>query len=200
MFASTPTGCLRRKSCPDSALPVAFRPAFTLVELLVVISIIGMLVSLLLPAVQAAREAARRMQCTNNLKQIATAMHNYLDTQTHYPSGGFGVGFAPHPDMGMGANQPGGFFYVLLPYMEQKQLYDLGKGVGPWNTPPKLLDTNKMRLESPVSLFYCPTRRAAISYPITRPPALCATLSEGGKTDYAANGGEVLAGMPPPST
>ncbi len=88
------------------------KSGFTLVELLVVIAIIGILIALLLPAVQAAREAARRMQCTNNLKQIGLAMHLYVDVHKRLPAGGRN----PHGET---------WYHNILPYIEQKALYDI---------------------------------------------------------------------------
>ena len=90
------------------------RNAFTLVELLVVIAIIGMLIALLLPAVQAAREAARRMQCANNLKQMALALHNYHDVNDGFPSRAMKVYTHHH----------WGPVYPLLPFFEQGAAYD----------------------------------------------------------------------------
>ena len=88
------------------------RSAFTLIELLVVIAIIGVLIALLLPAVQSAREAARRMQCTNNLKQIGLSLHNYHDTNNAYP-----IGRTRPSDVSFSAHSR------LLPYMEQAPLF-----------------------------------------------------------------------------
>ena len=85
--------------------------AFTLVELLVVIAIIGILVALLLPAVQAAREAARRVSCQNNMRQIGLALHNYHDTFKEFPSGGAALQ--------QGNSQRPGFYVDLLPYFEE---------------------------------------------------------------------------------
>ncbi|UUO07752.1 DUF1559 domain-containing protein [Blastopirellula sp. J2-11] len=89
------------------------RPAFTLVELLVVIAIIGVLIALLLPAVQQAREAARRMSCTNNLKQLALAMHNYHDTYGSFPPSGIDA-----------SNRSHGIWIRTAPFFEFSALYD----------------------------------------------------------------------------
>src|SRR5258705_7417636 len=89
--------------------------AFTLVELLVVIAIIGVLVALLLPAVQAARESARRMQCSNKLKQLGLAMHNYHDTSQVFPP----QGLPAH-----GSTSTWGWGPLIFPYIELKPLYD----------------------------------------------------------------------------
>jgi len=114
---------------------------FTLVELLVVIAIIGVLVALLLPAVQAAREAARRSQCSNNLKQIGLALHNHASAHKDFPAGRLGCDTqAGNPCAGVAAADRLGpsFFVAILPYLEQQSLYNqysLDGFVGaPWAT------------------------------------------------------------------
>lgn len=92
--------------------------AFTLVELLVVIAIIGILIALLLPAVQAAREAARRMQCSNNLKQFGVAVHNFHDANKRFPASSFDPMFVSRNVA------RGSYMVLLLPYMEQTAVYD----------------------------------------------------------------------------
>ncbi len=91
---------------------------FTLVELLVVIAIIGILVALLLPAVQAAREAARRMQCSNNVKQIALALHNYHDSHRIFPLGSYNINNGAWPHNGSNWRA------LILPYVEGTALWD----------------------------------------------------------------------------
>ncbi len=99
------------------------RSGFTLVELLVVIAIIGVLVALLLPAVQAAREAARRMSCGNNLKQIAIGMHNYSDTHGSFPPGAIYHGTGAAPQDGRNANWGATWVVMMLPFIEQGNLH-----------------------------------------------------------------------------
>ncbi|MGL6193883.1 MAG: DUF1559 domain-containing protein [Thermoguttaceae bacterium] len=122
------------KSCSNFKLGKGCNPCkqlgFTLVELLVVIAIIGILIALLLPAVQAAREAARRMQCTNHLKQIGLAMHTYHDAHNSFPPGNMFLDWmrtAPNVDASVGADLPCGMWgwpLFILPFCEQQALFD----------------------------------------------------------------------------
>ncbi len=104
--------------------------AFTLVELLVVITIIGILIALLLPAVQAAREAARQTQCRNNLKQLALGCLSHESAIKRFPSDGWGYGWTGDPDRSTDWRQPGGWIYNILPYIEQQPLHNMGTGQG----------------------------------------------------------------------
>jgi len=126
------------------------RKGFTLVELLVVIAIIGILIALLLPAVQAAREAARRMQCSNNMKQIGLGLHNYMSALGTFPPGAFGrrvsgTDFPGHDDGGWG------FPVLILDYLEQDSLHglvDINLGQ----------ETNAPIRYRLISIYTCPSR------------------------------------------
>jgi prepilin-type N-terminal cleavage/methylation domain-containing protein len=133
---------------------------FTLVELLVVIAIIGILIALLLPAVQAAREAARRSQCVNNLKQMGLASHTLLDTFKTFPSAGAGPwppiilkgGQIAPPD-----DQEAGWSFQILPYMEQSGIYSLK----PTNSQTRYTESEVERVIGSISVsyYFCPSRR-----------------------------------------
>ncbi len=134
---------------------------FTLVELLVVITIIGILIALLLPAVQAAREAARQMQCQNNLKQQGIAVANHVQQHGFFPTGGWGYLWVGVPERGYDLKQPGGWAYNILPYLEQQNLRDAGLNVD------KTLRTSAIiaRTQTPLAVFHCPSRRKVMPYP-----------------------------------
>jgi len=136
------------------------RTAFTLVELLVVIAIIGVLVSLLLPAVQAAREAARRAQCSNQLRQIGLAWQMHHDAHQFFPSAGWGYAWTGDPDRGFGKSQSGSWAYSCLPFLEATALHQRGKGA----TGTAKRDALTEVAQTPVATFYCPSRRAPQAY------------------------------------
>ncbi len=162
------------------------KPGFTLVELLVVITIIGILIALLLPAVQAAREAARQTQCKNNLKQLALGCLQHEQTHGFLPTGGWGSGWIGDPDLGFDRAQPGGWLFNILPYIEQQALHDLGQGGN--------FAGRGQMAATPLVVVQCPTRRPAIAYPNLNPsfvnlPA-ANTPGSVGRTDYAACAGD----------
>lgn len=165
--------------------------AFTLIELLVVIAIIGILIGMLVPAVQKVRESSARTQCVNNLKQITLAASTYLDNRKHFPSGSKGPMTGTTftwADPSLGSSLPWGHFSwaaLILPYVEQKDLYNAINFNKPayaqtlWennsNRGPAGDKTNKEVSESAPPLFSCPS---AVRY-----------QPQNTQKDYAINGG-----------
>ena len=172
------------------------RAQFTLVELLVVIAIIGILIALLLPAIQAARESARITQCKNNLKQIGLAFQVHNSTNKQFPTGGWGWNWTGDPDQGFSKLQPGGWAYNILPFMEEKAIHDLGKGQPPATKPQALGQQVGSRLRG----FACPSRRSEFSlFPFNLGGAgsqygnfIVPANGKVVRMDYAANAGGML--------
>ena len=151
---------LRHMNGYKSALRNHKSTGFTLVELLVVIAIIGILIALLLPAVQAAREAARGMQCTNNLKQMCLAAHYHHDAQKKFPPGYFNDAYNPGWGMEYIMNQMSGtWMNVILPNIEQQSLYDLWiteVNKGEWITDQSNVVMKQVR-EASIPIYTCPS-------------------------------------------
>lgn len=137
------------------------RAALTLVELLVVIAIIGLLIGLTLPAVEMAREAARRSYCSNNLKQLGLAVKLHVDAHGTFPTGGWGAEWVGDPGAGFGPKQPGGWVYNILPYVEQATLREMGRSAAPAAKRQAL----SQLLTTPIAILNCPSRRLPRAYP-----------------------------------
>jgi len=168
---------------------------FTLVELLVVITIIGILIALLLPAVQSVREAARRTQCRNNLKQLSLAMLDHEEAYGFFASGGWGFIWTGDADAGSGTGQPGGWSYCILPYIEQQAVHDLGRD----DQPPETITTTQrqgavQRDQTPIPCFNCPSRRrnAVFERQRNRQYRNSDKLPRSAGLDYCANSGDTI--------
>jgi len=169
------------------------REAFTLIELLVVIAIIGVLLGLLLPAVQKVREAANRASCQNNLHQLGVACHNHHDALRYLPSAGWDPDTAPRYINGqpaVGAKQPAGWGFQILPYIEADST---------WRGNPATTDIGRalVAIGTPNKLLFCPSRRGpqTISYPDDYTPQLTGGSIIHALCDYAgcdkkADGGD----------
>lgn len=150
----------------------AARNGFTLVELLVVIAIIAILMALLLPAAQSAREAARRIHCANSVKQLALGCVKHEATHRHFPTGGWGFAWIGDPDRGFGWQQPGGWIFNILPYIEVT-VHTPGSNEGAgW--PARLASTAAVRNKKTLRRCW---RQVSITVSIVStkrlPPALC---------------------------
>ena len=156
------------------------RSGFTLIELLVVIAIIAMLIALLLPAVQQAREAARRTECKNHLKQIGLAFHNHHDQYRFFPTGGWNWNTPPTFTNGspaVGEKQRAGWGFQILPFIEAGNVWSSG--------PVQAIST-------PNPTFFCPTRRSAQVFTMDdfyEPPLTGDSVSNA-QCDYAASNSE----------
>jgi hypothetical protein len=154
----------------------------------VVIAIIGILVALLLSAVQVSREAARMQQCRNHLRQLALAALNHEAAHGHLPTGGWGASWTGDPERGFDKEQPGGWTYNVLPYLEQESLRNLGAGLNDSDKPAALAQV----MQSPLELFHCPSRREVRLYPhawrYTQSNSTPTDLVA--RSDYAINAGD----------
>jgi prepilin-type N-terminal cleavage/methylation domain-containing protein/prepilin-type processing-associated H-X9-DG protein len=163
----------------------------TVIEMLITIAVIGLLIAIILPAVQSARESARKASCKNNLRQIGIAMQSHDATHGHFPSNGWGYRWMGEPAGGIGVQQPGGWVYGSLDYLEQPALRRLGSGSH------KQAELTQA-MQTPLPVFHCPSRRKAAVYPFlglfplrnVPLPAMAA------KCDYAGNGGETRYSHP----
>ena len=136
------------------------RKAFSLIELLTVIAILTLILQLMFPAVQMAREAARRADCANNLRQLGLAMMQHHGIHGRFPSGGWSWRWVGEPERGTDRSQPGSWAYNILDFIEQEALRDLGQDL----EGSERLNAIEQRCQTPVDMLVCPTRRSPMRY------------------------------------
>lgn len=169
------------------------RRGMTLVELLAVIAIVGLLMGLLVPAIQSARESSRRVSCGHNLKQIGIAVQHHVSANSFFPTDGWAPDYIGDPDKGVGWQQPGGWMFNILPYFDQMPIFQMQTGLS--GTARAKAAVNMMKTVIPGA--QCPSRRAAAALPnsisvgvgnsffgitVNLPPVMA-------KADYAVNAG-----------
>jgi prepilin-type processing-associated H-X9-DG protein len=133
------------------------------------------------------------VQCKNNLKQLALGCFNHECLTKRYPTGGWTWRWSGDADRGTDREQPGGWIYNVLPFIELQDLHDMGMGGGAWNSAAKL-DAHSRRMTATIGGVICPTRRKAILYPCNSGAGAyfnATTPSLVARTDYAANGGDI---------
>lgn len=167
------------------------RCGFSLVELLVTLAIIAVLLAVTLPAVQAVRESGRIAHCQNNVRQTGIALLSYHNAHNSFPYGGWGHAWVGVPERGTGKRQPGGWIYCTLPFLEETTLHDLGVGaVGP-----EAANLYSHRLQTPLAIFTCPSRRSVSTWPVSdkypwvKNPRPYGDVTLVARADYAVNGG-----------
>ena len=182
------------------------RQAATLIELLIVIAILTVLMALLLPAIQRSRESARRAHCMGNIKVLGQGCMQHVQAHGSFPSGGWGYLWTGDPDRGFGRQQPGGWAYSILPYVEYKHLWAMGADgttgwpTGSWDgtltsasSATVKQNQQSVRLKMPAHVFYCASRRQPVALPAAgtvHVPKNCPMPSVFAKTDYATNSGD----------
>ena len=181
-YAVNPTRGMRSRSTD--------RRAFTLIELLTVITIMGMLLAMLLPAVQEVREAMRKAACRNNLDQLGKAVLSYRSTFHKYPSGGWGYRWTGDPELGSHRRQPGGWLHNIIQFLDMQDVYEKGQSTSDLE---RRTFAAKL-LSREMQVFICPSRRPPDRvYPITNTPINCDSLTFAVRTDFAINAGDQTA-------